>query len=95
MIIKLMNENANSEFYVQSVLPIQNNKQEGRLNNENIVKLNAELQKMAERHGATYIDVYSVYVDNGEMNHQYTVDGIHLQEEYKYLWLDVLSKYIN
>ena len=95
MIIKLINENPNSDFYVQSVLPIQNNKQEGSLNNENIVKLNAELQKMAERHGATYIDVYSVYVDNGEMNHQYTVDGIHLQEEYKYLWLDVLSKYIN
>lgn len=95
MIIKLINENPNSEFYVQSVLPIQNNKQEGRLNNENIVKLNAELQKMADRHGATYIDVYSVYVDNGEMNHQYTADGIHLQEEYKYLWLDVLSKYIN
>lgn len=95
MIIKLINENPNSDFYVQSVLPIQNAKQEGKLTNENIVKLNLELQKMADRHGATYIDVYSVYVDNGEMNHQYTVDGIHLQEEYKYLWLDVLSKYIN
>ena len=95
MIIKLMNENPNSDFYVQSVLPIQNNKQEGRLTNENIVKLNGELQNMAERLGLTYIDVYSVYVDNGEMNHKYTVDGIHLQEEYKYLWLDVLSKYIN
>lgn len=42
----------------------------------------------------TYIDVYSVYVLNGEMNPEYTKDGIHLKDEYKYLWLDVLAEYI-
>ena len=76
-------------------MPILNKNQEGRLNNKNIVKLNDELRIMADRLGVSYIDVYSVYVLDGEMNPQYTVDGIHLQEEYKYLWLDVLSKYIN
>lgn len=95
MIISLMKDNPNTEIYIQSVLPILNKNQEGRLNNKNIVKLNDELKKMADRLGVSYIDVYSVYVLDGEMNPQYTVDGIHLQEEYKYLWLDVLSKYIN
>lgn len=95
MITKLKTESPNAEIFVQSVLPIQNKNQEGKLTNSNIVKLNEELQSMADRLGVTYIDVYSVYVLNGEMNPEYTVDGVHLKEEYKHLWLDLLSEYIH
>ena len=68
--------------------------EEGRFTNKNIVKLNEELRSMADRNGVTYIDVYSVYVLNGELNPDYTVDGLHLKDEYKYLWLEELSAYI-
>ena len=95
MITTLKTESPNAEIFVQSVLPIQNKNQEGKLTNSNIVKLNEELQSMTDRLGVTYIDVYSVYVLNGEMNPEYTVDGVHLQEDYKHLWLDLLSEYIH
>ena len=95
MIAEIIADNPGDEVFIQSILPISNKNQTGGLTNENIVKLNAKLQEIAERQGVTYIDVYSVYVLNGEMNPEYTKDGVHLKDEYKYLWLDVLSEYVN
>lgn len=95
MIVDIMTNNPGDEIFIQSILPISNKNQTGGLTNENIVKLNAKLQEIAEKHGATYIDVYSAYVLNGEMNPEYTKDGVHLKDEYKYLWLDILSEYVN
>jgi lysophospholipase L1-like esterase len=95
MIAEIIANNPGDEVFIQSILPISNKNQTGGLTNENIVKLNAKLQEIAERQGVTYIDVYSVYVLNGEMNPEYTKDGVHLKDEYKYLWLDVLAEYVN
>ena len=94
MLEEIMADNPGDQIFIQSVLPISNSNQTGGLTNDNIVKFNAKLQEIAEKHGVTYIDVYSVYVLNGEMNPDYTKDGIHLKDEYKYLWLDVLAEYI-
>lgn len=95
MIVEIMADNPGDEMFIQSVLPISNKNQTGGLTNENIVKLNAKLQEIAEKHGVTYIDVYSAYVLNGEMNPEYTKDGVHLKDEYKYIWLDILAEYIH
>ena len=94
ILVHIMSDNPGDKIFIQSVLPISNGNQTGRLTNQNIVALNAKLQKISEKHGATYIDVYSAYVLNGEMNPEYTNDGVHLKDEYKCLWLDVLEKYI-
>ena len=77
MIAEIIANNPGDEVFIQSILPISNKNQTGGLTNENIVKLNAKLQEIAERQGVTYIDVYSVYVLNGEMNPEYTKDGVH------------------
>ena len=95
MIVDIIADNPGDTVFIQSVLPISNTKQEGGLTNDNIVELNNRLQEIAERNGVTYIDVYSLYVLNGEMNPEYTKDGIHLKDEYKYLWLEKLSDYID
>lgn len=95
IIVQLMADNPGDEIFIQSVLPISNANQTGGLTNQNIVALNAKLQEIAEKHGVTYIDIYSAYVMNGEMNPEYTKDGIHLKDEYKYLWLDILAEYIH
>ncbi len=95
MIVEIMDNNPGDEMFIQSNLPVSNEIQAGGLTNENIAKLNAKLREIAEKHSATYIDVYSAYVLDGEMNPAYTKDGIHLNDEYKYLWLEILSEYIN
>ncbi|WP_295157184.1 GDSL-type esterase/lipase family protein [uncultured Ruminococcus sp.] len=95
MIVDIIADNPGDTVFIQSVLPISKSKHEGGLTNENIVELNNRLQEIAERNGVTYIDVYSLYVLNGEMNPEYTKDGIHLKDEYKHLWLEKLSDYID
>lgn len=95
MIKDIMSDNPDNEIFIQSILPISNKNQTRGLTNENIIKLNAKLQEIAKKHGITYVDIYSAYVLNGEMNPEYTRDGVHLKDEYKHLWLDILSEYIN
>ena len=95
MVVQLMADNPGVEIFIQSVLPISNTSQIGGLTNIKIIALNAKLQEIADKHGATYIDVYSAYVLDGEMNPEYTSDGVHLKDKYKYLWLDILEKYIH
>lgn len=95
MIKDIMSDNPDNEIFIQSILPISNKNQTRGLTNENIIKLNAKLQEIAKKHGITYVDIYSAYVLDGEMNPEYTRDGVHLKDEYKHLWLDILSEYIN
>lgn len=95
MIVEIISNNPEDEIFIQSILPISNKNETAGLTNKNIIKLNSKLEEISKRQGVTYIDVYSTYVLNGEMNPEYTLDGIHLKDEYKYLWLDLLSKYVN
>ena len=67
-------EDTNCALESRNILPISNKNQTDGLTNENIVKL----QEIAERQGVPYIDVYSVYVLNGEMNPEHTTNGVHL-----------------
>lgn len=94
MLQDIMADNPDNEIFIQSILPISNKNQTRGLTNENIIKLNARLQEIAKKHGVTYVDIYSAYVLNGEMNPEYTKDGVHLKDAYKHLWLDILSEYI-
>lgn len=86
--------NPDAAVYIQSILPVSNANQKGRLTNENILKINEALQEIAARQGAVYIDLHSLYVLNGEMNPAYTKDGLHLKDEAKNLWLEAISKYV-
>lgn len=94
MISTLSSDNPLAQIYIQSVFPISQSRESGNLTNENIVAFNTELQSIADDYNAVYIDIYSHYVDDGQIKAEYTIDGIHLKDEYKYLWLDVLSEYI-
>lgn len=94
MIVDVIASNPDASVFIQSILPISYSAQKGSLNNENIIEMNNRIQDIANRHEATYVDIYSVYVLNGEMNPEYTKDGVHIKDEYKNLWLDALSKYI-
>lgn len=47
--------------------------------NERIAEANEALQRLAEKHGAEYLDLNSGLVDeDGELKAEYTVDGIHM-----------------
>ena len=53
MVVQLMADNPGVEIFIQSVLPISNTSQIAGLTNIKIIALNAKLQEIADKHGAT------------------------------------------
>lgn len=92
--LSLKSENSNSKIFIQSILPISPYKEQGNLTNKNIIKFNSFLKELSKTYGFTYVNLYSVYEKNNEMNEAYTKDGIHLDDNSKKLWLDYISSYI-
>lgn len=83
----------NTEIYMQSVLPIKSGVL-SNLDNEHIVMFNDLLKDLASSKECTYIDLFSIYVRDGEQNQDYGKDGIHLKENAYSYWFDEIEKYI-
>lgn len=65
-------------------------------NNERINEANIELQKMANRLGAKYIDVNSKMKDEqGRLKAEYTIEGMHIKEEGYRAIFDDFMNYVN
>lgn len=62
---------------------------------EMIVAVNKKLASVAERFGATYIDLYSAFVDGDDkLARKFTNDGLHLTGEGYMRWKSLLTKYL-
>ena len=83
-------ENNNAEIFVQSILPVQNNQNL----NDRITKMNTLLKAIADEYDFEFIDLYPLFENNGEMRADYTVDGIHLSDAGKDVWINALHEYI-
>ena len=63
-------------------------------NNEKILKANQEVQKLAQKHGARYIDVNAPLKDsNGNLKAEYSIDGMHITPEGYLSILDAVLRY--
>lgn len=91
-----MNDLPNSSIYIQSVLPVTNEKIEidNMRSNEDIKTFNFLLKNLCEEYDVTYIDLYSFYEKDGELNSKYEADGLHLNDEGKQLWIDKIRPYV-
>ena len=84
-----------AEVYVQSVLPVSADFQiYRRCSDETIRTLNREIEVLAEEHGYIWVDLYSLFVENGAMTEAYTCDGLHLSEEGYAVWAEAIRPYI-
>ncbi len=80
--------------YVMSVLPISQDMEKYGCSNADIVKFNAEIEKMVAARGYTFINIHPSYVKNGVLNPKLTVDGLHLKKKaYKY-WRKAIKGYV-
>jgi lysophospholipase L1-like esterase len=83
-----------TEVYVQSVLPFNDQLFPARKlrTNENIVKLNGEIRKLAGEFGLTYIDLTPALAGaDGRLPAEYTSDGLHLSRAAYYVWRDQIK----
>ena len=82
------------EIYIESLLPISEKKEKNYGSNKKIEEFNQQLSDLSNREALTFVDLWSVYENNGVMNEYYTKDGLHLQEEGYYYWVEEIKKYI-
>lgn len=100
IIRKIKKESPKTKLYLQSVLPVNDcyGMFGGHTSRWQVVKqINDLLQPLAQKEGATYIDLYSHFVDGdtGKMKPQYTNDGLHLLGKGYLLWRDIVTPYVN
>lgn len=62
-------------------------------NNEKICTANAEVKKLAEKHGQRYIDINKNLMDEqGRLKAEYTIEGLHINEDgYRAIYDDIMA----
>ena len=95
---KLLNaiekEVPSATIYIQSILPISKGNERKLCHNSTIEQFNLELKELANSHKIAFIDLYSLYVVNGELDPQSTEDGLHLLPDAYEKWANAISCYI-
>ena len=99
IIDKLQSETPNSKIYIQSIFPVKNDSQylKSITNpevNKNVILVNKELKSICEKKNLTYIDIYSSFELEGQMNPKYSIDGVHLNGTGYLLWRDKLKSFV-
>ncbi|PWL41100.1 MAG: hypothetical protein DBY45_01015 [Clostridiales bacterium] len=83
-------------IFIQSILPVSEAKssRDKIYNNPKIDRYNQLIQKMAEDKGAKYLNVSeAVGLDGGALPAEASTDGVHLNKEYCFKWLDYLKSH--
>ncbi len=62
-------------------------------NNDKITAANAEVKKLAEKHGQRYIDINANLKDHmGRLKAEYTIEGLHINEDgYRAIYEDIMT----
>ena len=86
-----------AEIFVESLYPVNGSVSSavGVRSNEAIQNINAQLEKYCKKKNLAYIDMYSKLQDEqGNLQTQYTVDGLHLNDEGYQIVAGVLQEYM-
>lgn len=95
---KIRLKSPKTRVYLESLLPV--NPDLGMFpshtkKSEEVLTVNARLEKLAEKFGLTYIDLFSRFVtSDGKLNPRLTNDGLHLTGEGYIVWKEAVEKYI-
>ena len=82
-----------TEVFVQSILPLNNQKRPNNGTNNKIIELNAKLKSLAQEFSFHYIDLFSAFLDeNNQLDARYTIDGIHLNGQGYLVWKGLIEK---
>jgi len=84
-----------TQVFIQSVLPINNQRYGIFLDNTQVTELNSYLQELAKEFSFSYIDLFTHLSDRqGQLDARYTLDGVHLNGPAYLLWKTAIEKYI-
>lgn len=84
-----------TEIFIQSVLPVNNNVTYFLQDNYKLIQFNLKLEELAKEFNYQYIDVFSYLADSeNQLDVIYTTDGVHLNGKAYLIWKEVVEKYI-
>ena len=99
LVKEIQKHSPHTKLYLQSVMPINNSFKcyKNLKNKETTVEhFNIEIKRIADEHGATYIDLWPVLADTeGKLKKKYTNDGLHLTGDGYRAWTDHLRPYLD
>lgn len=81
-----------ADIYIQSLLPVSVTSSFGP--NDKIVKANEIVCRLSTERNLKYIDLYSLFVKNEQLNEILTTDGVHLNHDAYMIWVDAIREYI-
>jgi lysophospholipase L1-like esterase len=95
IVSKIRSGSPNTEIFVQSILPtnetFKNFMPNFKGKASNILTINTQLQRYADKMKFTYVDLYAKFLDaNGLMDAKYAKDGLHLNELGYQHWVSIL-----
>lgn len=98
LIVLIKTQSPRTQIYLQSMLPFNNEVRLWRLlegREHVVVEGNRALEQVARRQRVTWIDLYTLFVDdNGRLKAEYTNDGLHLMGPAYLIWRDALKPYL-
>lgn len=96
LIVSICDSLPNASLYLESILPINHQFENGTLyaDNEKITACNTIIKNIADSIGATYINLYSIYETDGELKPEYTIDGVHIRPEHYDKWAEAITPFI-
>lgn len=102
IITKILEKLPHTNIIIQSVYPVHKDKHNkikksivGKRNNKDINKLNKTIVNIANKHNINYIDMNALLQDdNGNLEFEYTTEGLHLTPLGYTIVVKELSKYL-
>ena len=83
-----------AQLYFESILPMNNKINSNVPSDDKIREANQFIRELASQGGGFYIDLYSLYVKEGQLPEEMTEDGLHLKSYYYRIWIDEIRKYM-
>lgn len=94
MVDSIMSAVPNAKIYLQSILPVNHKMTKAYASSKKIISSNEIIKAISQQSGCIYVDLYSLYEENGELPAELTIDGIHLNRKAYEIWMYELRKYI-
>ena len=87
--------NPQANLFLESLTPLNERKFPIVCNNEKIKIVNKEIERIAVERGLQYVNIYDVFVEEGQLPMTLSYDGQHLLPEAYPRWVNVVRQFIN
>lgn len=83
-----------AKIYLQSIIPMNQDMRSDAPSDSKIQEANKTIEKIARRRGLVFIDIYSLYAENGKLPPCITRDGVHLCTQHYDRWAKKIEPFV-